>query len=109
MVHHQIFLKLPEVLENEANSSIDSEFQFYNASDFLSFDSSKLVLPLVVVVFQCLVIAFICYKNIEEEENNKIEEVQQSILNESLLGGLNLIEVGLNYGTFANADTKSSS
>ena len=108
MVHHQIFLKLPEVLKNETNS-INSEYEFYNASEFLSFDSSKLVLPLVVVVFQCLVIAFICYKNIEEEENNKMEDVQQSILNENLLGGLNLIEVGLNYGTFANTEVKDSS
>ena len=107
MVNNLVILPVPEVLKNETNSTIDDGYVFYNASEFLSFDTSKIALPLVLVFLQCLVIAFICYKNLEEEKNNREEAVQQKLLNASLLGGLNLLEVGLNYGTFNNMETES--
>ena len=109
MVNNLLFLSVPDCLKNETDSRIDENFVLYNASEFQTFSTTKLVLPLVLVFLQCVVLAIICFKNLEEEKMDRHEEsVQQKMLDASLLSGLNLLEVGLNYGTFSNDETDSS-
>jgi hypothetical protein len=109
MVNNLVILSVPEALKNETNSTINDKFVYYNASDALLIDPSKLGLPLVLVFLQCLVLAFIYFKNTEEEDNIRMEAVQHKLLDESIRGGLNLLEVGLNYGTFSQVELKRQS
>ena len=103
-----LVLPYPDILKPQDNSTIPPD-RLINITDLPQFDSSKLALPLVIVMIQCFVLAFICYKNIQEvAEQERMEETQQNLLNQSLLSGLNLLEVGLSYGTFDKEAAGSS-
>lgn len=100
MVNNLLFLKLPEVIEDEVTTIGEADhFIPYNAEDFQDFDSHKIILPLVLVILQFLTLAYMCHRNVREmaELNPKMEPLDE--LNVSAAG---------NYGTFDDKNGDSS-